>query len=399
VVLRGLAHGRQRLDPWRQRGVCATKAGRALARPAAERAGERAHLSEADQEGHVGDGGARVAEVREREVTTHAVEHRFEEGAPAGTHSVIENDEVWSYVKKKQARVTPAEDAAGLGESYTFTALAMLSRCVVTWMVGKRDETTANAFVADLRSRLVVSPSLVSDGLSAYPAPIAQNFGYGVAYAQTVKNYRSGGRRDNDRRYEPPCNPFITKRANFGAPDLDKATTAHNERNNGTMRHKIGRMRRLCYAFSKSPEHHKAAVALGYCAYNLTHVLRTTRLSLALAAGVTDHLWELEELLDALPSVPETPAPIAKPLACRTPEGSARASGRSRMASPPPGREGRRSGADTSRRAPGRRAVRLDRAERSAEARASGTRCRRSVRPGPRSGSTPAQARATLPVR
>jgi IS1 family transposase len=200
----------------------------------------------------------------------------------------------------------------------------MPSRYVVTWMVGKRDETTANAFIADLRSRLVVMPSLVSDGFAAYPAPIAQNFGYGVDYAQTVKNYRSGARRDDDHRYEPPRDPFITKKAIFGAPDLDKATTAHNERNNGTMRHKIGRMRRLCYAFPKSPEHHKAAVALGYCAYNLTHVLRTTRLSLALAAGVTDHLWELEELLDALLSVPETAPPLPLPLAFQQPETTAR---------------------------------------------------------------------------
>ena len=238
--------------------------------------------------------------------------------------SVIENDEVWSYVKKKQSRVTPEEDAAGLGEAYTFTALAMPSRYVVTWMVGKRDETTAEAFIEDLRARLVVMPTMTSDGFPAYAAPIAKRFGYGIDYAQTVKNYQSGGRRDDDRRYEPPRDPFITKRAIFGAPDLDKATTAHNERNNGTMRHKIGRMRRLCYAFSKSPEHHRAAVALGYIHYNLAHVLRTTRVTPAMAVGATDHLWELAELLDALLSVPETAPPLPKPLAFQKPETIAR---------------------------------------------------------------------------
>lgn len=238
--------------------------------------------------------------------------------------SVIENDEVWSYVKKKQSRVTPEEDAAGLGEAYTFTALAMPSRYVVTWMVGKRDEVTADAFIKDLRARLVVMPAMTSDGFPCYPAPIAQNFGRSIDYAQTVKNYRHGGRRDDDHRYEPPREPFITKRAVFGAPDLDKATTAHNERNNGTMRQKIGRMRRLCYAFSKSPEHHKAAVALGYTHYNLAHVLRTTRVTPAMAVGVAKGPWELEELLDALLSVPETAPPLAKPLAFQKPEATAR---------------------------------------------------------------------------
>jgi IS1 family transposase len=238
--------------------------------------------------------------------------------------SVIENDEVWSYVKKKQSRVTPAENAAGLGEAYAFTAVAMPSRYVVTWKVGKRDETTAAAFIADLRARLAVLPAMTSDGFPAYVAPIAKRFGYGIDYAQIVKNYQSGGTRDDDHRYEPPRDPFITKRAIFGAPDLDKATTAHNERNNGTMRHKIGRMRRLCYAFSKSPEHHKAAVALGYVHYNLAHVLRTTRVTPAMAVGVTDHIWELEELLDALLSVPATPAPRTRPLTARKPEGTSR---------------------------------------------------------------------------
>ncbi|WP_438002679.1 IS1 family transposase [Sorangium sp. So ce321] len=238
--------------------------------------------------------------------------------------SLIESDEVWSFIKKKQARVTPEENAAGLGEAYTFTALAMPSRYVVTWYVGKRDEVSANAFIADLRSRLVVMPSLTSDGFTAYPGSIGSSFGPGVDFAQVIKHFTRNGHRDDDHRYEPPRNPFLTKRVVFGAPNIDAATTAHVERNNGTMRHHIGRMRRLCYAFSKDVDRHKAAVALGYVHYNLCHVLKTTRVTPAMGAGVTNHIWELAELLEALLSVPEMSAPSAKPLAPRKPEGTAR---------------------------------------------------------------------------
>ena len=237
---------------------------------------------------------------------------------------MIEQDEIWSYVGKKQARVTPEEHAAGLGEAYSFVALGMPSRYVVTWKVGKRDQSTADAFVADIRARLVVMPAMTSDGFAAYASAIGASFGPGVDYGQTIKNYTKSGRRDDDHRYEPPREPFITKKAIFGAPDMDRATTAHIERNNGTIRHFIGRMRRLVYAFSKNPEHHAAAVSLGYVHYNLCHVLRTTRVTPAMAAGVVRGPWELEELLDALMSVPETGTPAKKPLAPRKPAEPAR---------------------------------------------------------------------------
>jgi len=237
--------------------------------------------------------------------------------------SLIEHDEVWGYVRKKQARVSPEEHAAGFGDAMTFVALGMPSRFVVTWKVGKRDEATASAYLADCRARVVVMPAMTSDGLAAYVAPMAKHFP-GVDYAQVIKNYRKSGRKDDDHRYEPPREPFLTKKAILGAPNVGAATTAHVERNHGTMRHHIGRMRRLVYAFSKSPEHHTAAVALNYVHYNLCWIPRTTRVTPALAVGATDHLWELEELLDALLSVPETAPPQAQPLTPRKPETTSR---------------------------------------------------------------------------
>ncbi len=164
---------------------------------------------------------------------------------------------------------------------------------------------------------------MTSDGFAPYVSAIERTFGRAVSYAQTVKNYTKGGRQD-DHRYEPPREPFMTKHVVFGAPDLDAATTAHIERNNGTMRHFIGRMRRLVYAFSKSPEHHRAAVSLAYCYYNLCWIPRTMRQTPAMAIGVQSHPWDVAELLDALLSVPETVAPVVQALTFRKPEGAAR---------------------------------------------------------------------------
>jgi IS1 family transposase len=238
--------------------------------------------------------------------------------------SNIEDDEIWSYIQKKEARVKPG-DPAWMGEAYTWVALDKSSRFVITWHVGKRDEIAAEAFVADLRARLVVMPAMMAtDGLSTYEAPMAKHFGPALPYGQVVKNYRTGAKRGPDHRYEPPRDPFCTKRSVSGAPDLDKASTSYIERQNGTMRSKIGRIRRLCYAFSKAPEHHRAAVALGYTHYNLCHVVKTLRVTPATAVGVVKGPWSIEELLDALLSAEPCDPPGALPLAFRAPEGTSR---------------------------------------------------------------------------
>ena len=237
--------------------------------------------------------------------------------------SMIQVDEIWSYVQKKQARVDPLKDGPDVGEAYTFVALDASSRMVISFYVGKRDQVSTDIFIADVRARLVVMPAMTSDGFAPYIKAIGASFGPSIDYAQTVKNYRSGGRRE-DYRYEPPRDPFITKKAIYGTPDLDHASTAYVERNNGTMCHHIGRTRRLCYAFSKKIENHRAAIALNYAWYNLGHVVKTLRVTPAMAAGVTDHVWSLEEFMDAVLASAPVEKPTAKPLAHRAPEGPAR---------------------------------------------------------------------------
>jgi IS1 family transposase len=235
----------------------------------------------------------------------------------------IECDEAWSFCQVKEARVRP-DHAPGSGEAYVYVGLDKPSRFVITWHVGKRDAENARAFIADMRTRLTVMPQIVTDGFAPYVAAVGAEFGLSVDFAQTVKNYRSSGRRD-DHRYEPPRDPFITKKIVYGSPDLDTASTAYIERNNGTMRAKIGRMRRLSYAFSKKAANHRAACALNYCAYNLTWVVRTLRVTPAMAVGITNHVWDMAELHDAITAeVAPVEKPKAQPLTHRTPPGPAR---------------------------------------------------------------------------
>jgi IS1 family transposase len=239
--------------------------------------------------------------------------------------SLVQVDEIWSYIGKKQRRVQPG-DPPDVGDAYTFTALDTASRLLISYYVGRRNEESTQVFINDLRSRLVVMPAMTSDGWAPYIGAVAGNFGVSVDYLQTIKNYSRTGRRNggDDHRYEPPRDPFITKKVIYGAPDIDRSSTAYVERNNGTMRHLIGRMRRLCYAFSKRLDHHRSAWAIAVAHYNFCHVIKTLRCTPAMQAGITDHLWNIEEFYDRIASEPTCDAPRLQHLAHRTPETTSR---------------------------------------------------------------------------
>jgi hypothetical protein len=117
-----------------------------------------------------------------------------------------------------------------------------------------------------------------------------------VDYGAVVKNYRTGSKRGPDHRYDPPRDPFITKTPIFGAPDMTRLSTSFVERNNLTMRHVVGRTRRLCLPFSKTLRGHRAAEALGFMAYNFVRQnIALDGETPAMAAGLADHPWTIGE--------------------------------------------------------------------------------------------------------
>lgn len=228
----------------------------------------------------------------------------------------VEVDEIWSYVGVKEARRKP-EHPAGWGEAYTFVALDLESRAVIAFQVGRRDQVSTDAFVSDLRARLVMAPQITTDGFSPYIEAIARSFGGAVDYLQCMKNYARGGRRD-DHRYEPPRDPFMVKTPIMGVPDVQKASTSHVERQNRTMRMHIRRMTRLADAFSKKLENHVAATALHFAYYNLVRVHETLQTTPAVKLRVVERPLSVAELVEMALDAAEEPAPpgpVPQPLA------------------------------------------------------------------------------------
>lgn len=234
----------------------------------------------------------------------------------------IELDEQWSFVGLKEKRKTE-KHADELGDVFTFTALCRTSRLAIAYAVGKRTQEMTDAFVKDVRARLLVAPVVSMDGYSTYPAALAKCFEV-VDAGQVIKKY--GYATSPDHKYEPARDAhFIRKTTVLGAPAMADLGTSKVERYHGTMRHTNGRKRRLSYAFSRSFTNHEFAVDISIAAYNWTHVLRTTGKTPAHAANLTDHTWTLEELLETAFSMPETDdAPVAKPLELRDDAGPAR---------------------------------------------------------------------------
>lgn len=236
---------------------------------------------------------------------------------------LIEVDEIWTYCGVKQARKTE-KHPDGFGDVWVWVAVDAVSKMVITWLAGARDQATADAFMQDVRVRLQVMPQITSDGLANYEGAIGSSFGPGVDYAQAVKSWKTGGHKGPDHRYEPPRDPKIIRRTVYGAPNLEKTTTAHVERNNLSMRHQNGRLRRLCLAFSKRPQNHAASLALAYCWFNLGRVQRGMKITPAMAAGVTDHIWDYDEFLTTIMTIEPCEAPVAQPLVSRVPESTHR---------------------------------------------------------------------------
>ncbi|MFO0586767.1 MAG: IS1 family transposase [Polyangiaceae bacterium] len=235
----------------------------------------------------------------------------------------IQCDEIWSYVQKKQARVEPGDDPTW-GDAYTWLAIARSQKVIVSYRVGKRDEANAQAFMRDLRARLVTVPQLCSDGFASYATAVGAHF-EAVDFAQVVKNYSRSPRRvrdgvPSDHRYEPPRDPFCVRTPVYGAPDMTKCSTSHVERLNLDVRMSTRRLTRLCNGFSRKLTHHTAAISLFVAHHNFCKIHSALRVTPAMEAGITDHVWSTEELVErALAHAGEEPTPPEKK-ALRLPE-------------------------------------------------------------------------------
>ncbi len=213
----------------------------------------------------------------------------------------IQCDEIWSFVGAKQKNVTAQRLEKGhAGDVWTWVAMDADTKLVCSWFVGERDAVTANEFMWDLAGRLANRVQLTTDGLAAYLRAVDSAFGTTIDYAMLVKLY--GEPKDKEKRYSPAECIGCQKKAITGEPDPDHVSTSYIERQNLTMRMQMRRFTRLTNAFSKKVENHIAAIALHYMHYNFCRIHQTLRVTPAMAAGVADHLWSLQELLWLLES-------------------------------------------------------------------------------------------------
>jgi IS1 family transposase len=184
------------------------------------------------------------------------------------------------------------------GDVWLWTAICADSKLVVAWTLGQRDAATAHEFMTDLASRLRNRVQLTSDGLKAYLVAVDNTFGSEIDYAMLVKIY--GESSEGQKRYSPAECIGCERKAVTGNPDPKYISTSYSEQLNLSVRMTNRRYTRLTNGFSKSVEHHFAAAALGYFAYNFVKIHRTLRITPAMAAGVSDRLWEVSDVVSLL---------------------------------------------------------------------------------------------------
>jgi IS1 family transposase len=214
--------------------------------------------------------------------------------------SRIQCDEIWSFCYSKQKNVAGAKAAPeGAGDTWTWTAIDADSKLIVSYLVGGRDGEYALALMDDLRSRLANRVQLTTDGHRAYLEAVEGAFGGDVDFAQLVKIY--GAAPDAFKgRYSPANYVGARKTSVEGDPDMKHVSTSYVERSNLTMRMHMRRFTRLTNGFSKKVENHAYAVALHMMYYNFVRVHKTLRMSPAMAAGVTERLWDISDIVSLI---------------------------------------------------------------------------------------------------
>jgi IS1 family transposase len=233
------------------------------------------------------------------------------------TLSHVEVDETWTYVQKKQARLTIEErqTRADIGDVYLWFGLDQGTRLIPTFLLGKRSADNARRFMVDLASRLTWPTvheaddhgfvpghfrrivQISTDGFGAYPEAVDLAFGPYAKFGTIVKDYRNAS-----QIYTPSEMVGTVRKGIKGIEGREERTicTSHIERHNLTVRTFVRRFTRLSLAFSKKFENLKAAVALHMAYYNFCWRPGKMRITPAMAAGVVPNLWSFADLMAAL---------------------------------------------------------------------------------------------------
>lgn len=219
----------------------------------------------------------------------------------------IQVDEIWAYVQKKQRQIKPEDQIARVGDMWTYVAIDPDTKLVPSYLVGKRTRKNTVAFINDLSERLANRVQLSSDALRQYIDAVELAFGADVDYGQAVKFYDA--EPAGFGRYSPPRVTHTARKVFAGSPDPQHISTSLVERQNLTMRMSMRRFTRLTNGFSKKMDNHRAAVSLHFAHYNFVRTHSKLRITPAMAAGVADTFWTVEELIERIDAMAPAPKP------------------------------------------------------------------------------------------
>lgn len=211
----------------------------------------------------------------------------------------IQCDEVWAFCHCKQKNVPEERNGEfGIGDVWTWTAIDADTKLMVAWAVGTRDGEYAAEFINDVAARLKNRVQLTTDGHKAYLDAVNDAFGTNIDYAQLIKLY--GSATPGPARYSPPACTGTEKKPVCGNPDQKHISTSYVERSNLTVRMGMRRYTRLTNGFSKKVENHEHMTTIFFVYYNYCRIHQSLEVTPAMEAGLTDRLWEIEDLVALL---------------------------------------------------------------------------------------------------
>ena len=209
----------------------------------------------------------------------------------------VQCDEIWAYVYKKEAHKLPMEaHDDSMGDAYCFVAIERNTKLVLNFALGRRSQATTDTFIEGLRA--ATSPQrfqISTDGFQPYKSAITTTLSDRCDFARLIKVYAEN--QDGEARYSPAEVTYTEKVPVMGNPDPDRICTSHVERQNLTIRMQMRRLTRLTNAFSKKWENLWAAYCVHFAYYNFCRIHKTLRVTPAMEAGITNHVWDISELL------------------------------------------------------------------------------------------------------
>lgn len=209
----------------------------------------------------------------------------------------VQCDEIWSFCHAKERNLKPKlRGLDGYGDLWTWVGIDADTKLLVSFIVGKRTWLFARRFMLDLASRIKSYVQISTDGLAMYKENVKYAFKHRADYGTEVKVFGFDDSQEPDRKYSPAVVKEMRRHRVLGAPDPTHISTAYIKRQNLNMRMSMRRFTRLTNAFSKKALNLQRSIAIYALHYNFVRRHTTLKTTPAIAHGLTDRVWTLEDI-------------------------------------------------------------------------------------------------------